>query len=91
VIAAFVGIACNSPARYLQVDPMSLGGLVSAGAWGQPGVDAKRELTLARLAELGDARARNQSKGRLVMIAMALQLCAVGLTAMAVVHILSDA
>src|SRR4051794_19058062 len=73
VLAAALGIACNAPARYFQIDPASLTVFVTPSVWVEEAIDAKRELTAARLAELADARSRNQRKAMLVAVAMAFQ------------------
>jgi hypothetical protein len=88
VCAATLGILCNAPNRYLQVDPKSLAILLTEDVWGAPGADAQRELTAARLAELSAAQSRNQLKAWAVVFAMCLQVLAVLLTTLAVIDIL---
>jgi hypothetical protein len=88
VLAAALGIACNSPRLYYQVDPRSLEVFVTPEVWAEAGADAKRELTTARLIVLTDARTRNDRKGRLVVAAMILQVAAMLITAIAITMIL---
>ena len=87
VLAASLGIFCNVPNRYLQVDPKSLTVLLTEDIWNEPGVDAQRELTAARLAELSAAQAQNQIKAVAVVFGMGLQVVAVLLTTAAVMVI----
>jgi hypothetical protein len=88
VLAGAIGIVCNAPARYLQIEPGSLTGLLSPEAWTLEGTSARRELTAAKLAELADARRRNEWKARLLAGAMAVQGAAIILAAVAVVLVL---
>ena len=91
VVAAGLGIACNAPIRYYQVDAESLAVFMTPEVWVEPGVDATRELTAARLTELSDARGRNEHKGQLVVAAMCLQVIAGLLTAIAIAFVLWNA
>jgi hypothetical protein len=88
VLAGTIGIACNLPFFYYQVDPVSLSIFVTPPVWTEAGVDAERELAAARLAQLADGRARNEWKGKLLAAAMALQLTAILVTAIAISVIL---
>jgi hypothetical protein len=88
VVAGAVGIVCNAPARYLQIEPASLTGMLAPEAWSSEGTSARRELTAAKLAELADARGRNEWKARLLAGAMAVQGAAVLMAAVAVVLVL---
>lgn len=90
VLAGALGIACNSPALYYQVDAASLAVFVTPEVWTEHGTDASRELTAARLAELADARDRNEQKAKLLAVAMALQVAAVLVTAAATTVILVE-
>ncbi|MEU9631372.1 hypothetical protein ACFZDB_20900 [Streptomyces luteogriseus] len=87
VLAACFGIAVNAPSRYFRIDPASLSGLITREEWGEPGHDAERELTAARLAELSDARTRNEKKARRVLAAISCQVVGV-LFAASVVFVL---
>jgi hypothetical protein len=89
VVAAGVGIYTNAPARYLQVDPQSLNSLLDAEEFGKTDPDARRELTMARLAELANARDRNQFKAQMVVTAMIFQVLAVLLTVVAVLVLIA--
>jgi hypothetical protein len=84
VIAGSLAIAANWPVPYYQIEPSSLGILVSPEAWREDGGDARRELSAARLAELGDARLRNEGKARIVVSAMVAEVVAVVITVAAI-------
>ncbi len=88
VVAAVFGIWCNTPIPYFQVDPASLVVLVEPSTWIEDGVDARRELAAARLAELADSRARNESKARLLAIAVVGEVLGIAMTATGILSVL---
>lgn len=88
VIAAAFGIVASTPFKFLLVDPRSLVSTVSAKVWATDGTELSRELTTARLAQLGDIRSRNELRAEILVAALTAQVTAVLLTATAVAAVL---
>jgi hypothetical protein len=83
-VAAVAGLVANIPLRYREVDPASLRALVVPEHWDAPLSPGERNAASARLEVLERAQRANELKGRLVLVAFAAEVVAVGFVAAAV-------
>lgn len=91
VSAAIIGILCNTPGNYLEIQASSLLGLTSQEAWPKDGMNARREIAEARLGLLDNWQTLNQKKARTLSFAIAAEATAVVLSAFGVMAILLQA
>jgi hypothetical protein len=81
LIAAALAIYGNAPFRVKEIEAASLSGFMAADVWGQPGVEAEREIAAARHGVLVSLQTVNAVKARFLFWAAACEVLAIALTA----------
>jgi hypothetical protein len=89
IFAAALGIYCNAPLRYRELDPESLRTMTAFGVWTAPGHEAEREIAIARLDSLIRASDVNEDKATALLIATTIEVIAMVFTGLAAAVILS--
>jgi len=89
--AAGVGIYCNVPGRYFEIEAEDLRALAAPEEWAKDGAAADAQLALARVYMLEDWRQANELKARWLVTAAAFEVAGILTTAAAVIIVLASA
>ncbi|HEX6682166.1 MAG TPA: hypothetical protein VF062_05200 [Candidatus Limnocylindrales bacterium] len=90
-IAACVGVYCNAPGRYLEIQAEDLRALAAPEEWSKEGTAADAQLALARVYMLEDWRRANEIKARWLVAAAVFEVGGILTTAAAVTIVLVSA
>ncbi|TCC40840.1 hypothetical protein [Kribbella speibonae] len=86
-LACLLGIACNLPGRYLELQPESLLSMTPVSVWREDGADARRELSLAHLEIITQWRRLNEIRGWMLLVAILLEVLGIFVVGGAVVAV----
>ena len=87
--ASMLGIYCNAPGRYLEIDPGSLTSMTTPEVWSKDAAEAQRELALAHIRILQNWRQVNLSRARVLLAAISLEVAGVAAVAVAAVLVVA--